>query len=81
MIERVVHAPVNLYFDVTPLGRILNKFTKDLNNFETQMGWLMGAMLMNSYSLVQVMIVAIYAVPTVGMVIPFIIFFSWLLVA
>ena len=81
MIERVVHAPVNLYFDVTPLGRILNKFTKDLNNLETQMGWLMGAMLMNSYSLVQVMIVAIYAVKWVGMVIPFIMFFSWLLVA
>ena len=81
MITRVVHAPVNLYFDVTPLGRILNKFSKDLNNIETQMGWLMGTMLLNTYALVQVFVVAIYAVSWVGFVIPFILICSWLLVA
>ena len=43
MIERVVNAPVNLYFDVTPVGRILNKFSKDLNGLETQTGWMMSA--------------------------------------
>jgi len=81
MLARVVHAPVNLYFDITPLGRILNKFSKDLNNIETQMGWLMGAMLLNSYSLVQVFVVAIYAVWWVGIIIPFMVIFSGLLVA
>lgn len=30
MIENVMNAPINLYFDVTPVGRILNKFSKDL---------------------------------------------------
>jgi len=30
-------APVNLYYDVTPIGRILNKFSKDLNDTETGM--------------------------------------------
>ena len=39
MIDRALHAPVNLYFDVTPVGRILNKFSKDLNGLEAQMGW------------------------------------------
>ena len=34
MIERVIAAPINLYFDVTPTGRILNKFSKDLNLIE-----------------------------------------------
>lgn len=34
MIERVIAAPINLYFDVTPIGRILNKFSKDLNIIE-----------------------------------------------
>jgi len=81
MITRVVHAPVNLYFDVTPLGRILNKFSKDLNNIETQMGWLMGSMLLNIYSLIQVFVVAIYAVSWVGLVVPFILLCSWLLVS
>jgi len=36
MINRTVLAPVNLYFDITPVGRILNKFSKDLNAIETQ---------------------------------------------
>lgn len=31
MIDKVMHAPINLYFEVTPIGRILNKFSKDLN--------------------------------------------------
>ena len=31
MIKNVLNAPVNLYFDVTPIGRILNKFSKDLS--------------------------------------------------
>ena len=30
MLGKVLNAPINLYFDVTPIGRILNKFSKDL---------------------------------------------------
>lgn len=44
------------------------------------MGWLMGTMLLNTYALVQVFIVAIYAVKWVGFVIPFILVCSWILV-
>jgi ABC-type multidrug transport system fused ATPase/permease subunit len=35
MINKLMKAPINLYFDVTPIGRILNKFSKDLNAIET----------------------------------------------
>ena len=35
MIKRVLGAPINLYYDVTPTGRILNKFSKDLSVIET----------------------------------------------
>jgi ABC-type multidrug transport system fused ATPase/permease subunit len=35
MIKKVMNAPINLYFDVTPVGRILNRFTKDLSVAET----------------------------------------------
>jgi ABC-type multidrug transport system fused ATPase/permease subunit len=31
MIRATLNAPVNLYYDVTPIGRILNKFSKDLS--------------------------------------------------
>ena len=34
MINRIVRAPVNLYYDITPIGRILNKFSKDINSIE-----------------------------------------------
>jgi hypothetical protein len=30
MVSAVLKAPINLFYDVTPTGRVLNKFTKDL---------------------------------------------------
>jgi hypothetical protein len=34
MLEKVMDAPVNLYFETTPIGRIMNKFSRDLNALE-----------------------------------------------
>lgn len=34
MIDRVMNAPINLYFDKTPSGRILNRFSKDINRLD-----------------------------------------------
>lgn len=34
MLDRVMTAPINLYFDVTPIGLIQSKFTKDLGAVE-----------------------------------------------
>ena len=31
IVSRVLHAPINLYFDITPVGKILNSFSRDLN--------------------------------------------------
>jgi hypothetical protein len=31
MLNRVINAPINLYFDITPIGRIMNRFSKDLS--------------------------------------------------
>ena len=30
LIKRVFNAPINLFYDVTPIGKILNRFSKDL---------------------------------------------------
>uniref|UniRef100_K3X2G1 Uncharacterized protein n=1 Tax=Globisporangium ultimum (strain ATCC 200006 / CBS 805.95 / DAOM BR144) TaxID=431595 RepID=K3X2G1_GLOUD len=35
MFQRVLSAPVNSYFDVTPVGRILNRFSNDLDQMDT----------------------------------------------
>ncbi len=39
MLNKVLNAPINLYFDVTPVGRILNRLSKDLSVIELQMAW------------------------------------------
>lgn len=39
MVEKVFWAPINLYYDVTPTGRILNKFSKDLDQVDNQAFW------------------------------------------
>jgi len=33
VLRAVLKAPVNIYFDVTPIGRILNRFSKDLDRY------------------------------------------------
>jgi ABC-type multidrug transport system fused ATPase/permease subunit len=35
LFRRVLSAPVNLYFDVTPVGRILNRFSNDLDQMDS----------------------------------------------
>ena len=34
LLGAVLAAPINTYFDVTPVGRILNRFSKDLDNMD-----------------------------------------------
>lgn len=80
MIDKIVLAPVNLYFDITPVGRVLNKFSKDLNAIETQQGWLIGMILSMVYLLMQVFAVAIYAVPWIAVVVPVVAMISYVLV-
>ena len=49
MLAKVFNAPINLYFDVTPIGRILNKFSKDLSGIEREFSWEVGNFLAMIY--------------------------------
>jgi len=80
MVDSILFAPVNLYFDVTPSGRILNKFSKDLNSLETQMGWMIGISTQNIYMLLQTFITAMFAVKWVIILIPMILIISFFIV-
>ena len=37
MLSKVFNAPINLYFEVTPIGRILNRFSRDLSEVEFEL--------------------------------------------
>jgi len=51
MVTKVTNAPINLYYDITPIGRILNKFSGDLNGLST-FGPMQGAQLARVYLLI-----------------------------
>ena len=34
MLIKIMNAPINLYFDKTPSGRILNRFSKDIRRVD-----------------------------------------------
>ncbi|CAK4290378.1 unnamed protein product [Aphanomyces euteiches] len=35
LFKKVIHAPVNTFFDVTPVGRVLNRFASDLDQVDS----------------------------------------------
>ena len=62
----VTRAPVNLYFDVTPLGRLLNRFSKDLFDMDQQLPFNFGSVLTSNATLIGILAVsAIYIPPVV----------------
>lgn len=80
MIQKVLHAPVNLYFDTTPIGRILNRFSKDLNSMECGFADQIGGFMAMTYTLLYVIVVAVLAVAWVAFLLPVIFLISFFLV-
>jgi ABC-type multidrug transport system fused ATPase/permease subunit len=71
MINRVLSAPINLYFDITPIGRIMNRFSKDLSETETELPYTIGGVLACFYITLSVLAVAVMAVYWILLVLPF----------
>lgn len=80
MINRVLKAPVNLYFDTTPIGRIINKFSKDLNQVEASFGWTLGTIYALVFTLFYTIIIAIVALPWIALLLPVIALISWVII-
>ena len=70
MLTRVLNAPINLYFDVTPIGRVLNRFSKDLQKVETDLSYVLGSTMACFYITIATLIVACIAVPWILFILP-----------
>lgn len=69
LIAKVLNAPINLYFDVTPIGKILNRFSKDLAIIDEQIFWDFGTFLAQLYQAFAALLVAALVVPYIIIVI------------
>lgn len=51
MFQRIIRAPLNLFFDRVPIGRLLNRFSKDLTVIDSQLVQSFNSMLLCSFVL------------------------------
>lgn len=72
MINRIVRAPINLYFDVTPVGRIVNRFSRDLGTVQDHFSGVTSGFIGIAFALIQSGFTTLYAVPIVILSYPFI---------
>jgi len=56
MITKVLGAPINLFFDVTPTGLIINRFSKDIDNVNHAV-WGIKQSILSFYRIASVIIV------------------------
>jgi ABC-type multidrug transport system fused ATPase/permease subunit len=57
-----MQAPINLFFDVTPIGKILNRFSKDLQVLDNSLCFTMGKFISCFYQALAALLVAAIAV-------------------
>jgi ABC-type multidrug transport system fused ATPase/permease subunit len=70
VLQKVLAAPVNLFFDITPSGRILNRFSGDLNKVDEQLPQQMLVFLQNVFTVIAAVIVCAASSPWVLIGIP-----------
>jgi ABC-type multidrug transport system fused ATPase/permease subunit len=63
LLNKVLRAPINLYYDVTPIGQILNRFSKDLMILDSSIVFAISGFTGCFYNAMASLIVAVYVVP------------------
>lgn len=63
MLHKVLCAPINKFYDITPIGQILNRFSKDLDVLDSQIQYTTGSFLSCIYQALASLVVALYVVP------------------
>ncbi|KDO23429.1 hypothetical protein SPRG_22283 [Saprolegnia parasitica CBS 223.65] len=63
LVHKVIGAPVPTFFDVTPMGRILNRFSSDLDQTDSQLPYFGLLLLQFLFQIVAVLIVCVISTP------------------
>lgn len=71
--ENVLHVPME-YMDVTPMGRIINRFTKDTDVLDNEMGDKIAMIVYFFASICGILILCVIYLPWFAIAIPFIVF-------
>lgn len=74
MIHKILHAPINLYFDKTPVGVLLNRFSKDLNNIDFLLPYVVNLSIETSVYIIVTLLISGLSSYYVFIPIPFIVF-------
>ncbi|NXB32529.1 MRP7 protein, partial [Eulacestoma nigropectus] len=67
LLQRVLKATVT-FFDTTPTGRILNRFSSDLYCVDDSLPFILNIFLANIYGLLGVLVIMTYGIPWIGLV-------------
>ncbi|NXY25088.1 MRP7 protein, partial [Atrichornis clamosus] len=67
LLQRVLKATVT-FFDTTPTGRILNRFSSDLYCIDDSLPFLLNIFLANIYGLLGMLVIITYGLPWIGLV-------------
>jgi len=62
MLTKILNAPVNLFFDVTPLGRLINRLSNDLESVDIDMPVLIGNIAAGFWSFISCIILTILTI-------------------
>eukprot|EP01022_Parablepharisma_sp_SALTPOND_P011045 TRINITY_DN1457_c0_g1_i1.p1 TRINITY_DN1457_c0_g1~~TRINITY_DN1457_c0_g1_i1.p1 ORF type:complete len:1246 (-),score=102.55 TRINITY_DN1457_c0_g1_i1:2163-5900(-) len=73
ILSRIMGAPINLFFDTTPIGRIINRLSNDLHCVDIEMPFLIGNLQMGLWRLIGCLLISIILIYWCILPVPFIV--------